>query len=150
MITKLRIAALALVLAACGDASPSPEPGTAGPSITPTPAGQSISPSPEPSGERSPTPTTYTVRGGDTLSSISRQFGVTVAQLQAWNAERHPGLVTDPNDLEAGWELIVSGDPGATPAATPVVTPRPATPAPSVQPSASSTRMKEPVPRCSR
>ena len=57
--------------------------------------------------------------GGDTLFSIARAWNTTVAQLQAWNAERYPSLATNPDALEAGWVLIVSGDPSATPVATP-------------------------------
>jgi peptidoglycan/xylan/chitin deacetylase (PgdA/CDA1 family) len=77
---------------------------------------------------------TYTVQPGDTLSSIARDWGTTVAQLQAWNGEAYPSLISDPNALQAGWELIVSGDPSATPVATPVITPVPATPAPTLAP----------------
>ena len=62
----------------------------------------------------------YVVVGGDTLFSIARAWGTTVAQLQAWNAERYPSLVTNPDGLEAGWVLIVAGDPSATPVATSV------------------------------
>jgi peptidoglycan/xylan/chitin deacetylase (PgdA/CDA1 family) len=130
------LAVVVLLLTACTGASP--DPGTASPSVSAPPTSEPASPSADPSGAPSENPTTYTVRAGDTLSSISRQWGVTVAQLQAWNAERYPRLVADPNDLEAGWELIVSGDPGATPVATPVVTPRPATPAPTAPPPAGS------------
>jgi peptidoglycan/xylan/chitin deacetylase (PgdA/CDA1 family) len=78
------------------------------------------------------------VQVGDTLSSIAREWGATVAQLQAWNAERYPSLASDPDTLQAGWVLIVSGDPAATPAPTPVVTPVPATPPPSTPPPAGS------------
>jgi len=78
------------------------------------------------------------VVGGDTLFSIARAWNTTVAQLQAWNAERYPSLATTPDTLEAGWVLIVSGDPSATPAATPAGTPRPATPVPTSTPPVAS------------
>ena len=73
----------------------------------------------------SPTPgvTTYTVRAGDSLSSIARAWGTTVQQLQAWNAERYPSLLTDPNALQVGWVLIVAQGPDTTP--LPTVQPTP-------------------------
>ena len=45
-----------------------------------------------------------------------------MAQLQAWNAERYPSLADDPGTLQAGWTLVVSGDPDATPLPTLVPT----------------------------
>lgn len=95
------------------------------------------SPSQGPAATASPiVGTTYTVRPGDSLSSIARAFGTTVAQLQAWNAERYPSLVTNPDRIEPGWVLLVSGDPGVTPIPTP--TPPPATPRPTAPPSGAS------------
>jgi peptidoglycan/xylan/chitin deacetylase (PgdA/CDA1 family) len=74
------------------------------------------------------------VVGGDTLYSIARAWNTTVAQLQVWNADRYPSLVTNPDALEAGWVLIVSGDPSATPQ-PPAATPTPpASPVPTAQP----------------
>lgn len=46
--------------------------------------------------------TFYTVRPGDTLSSIAREFGTTVQNLVAWNQ------ITDVNLIFAGQTLIVS------------------------------------------
>jgi peptidoglycan/xylan/chitin deacetylase (PgdA/CDA1 family) len=71
--------------------------------------------------------TTYLVVGGDTLFSIARRFGTTVAQLQAWNADRYPALANDPGRLEAGWRLVVAATPGATAVPTPAATAPPAT-----------------------
>ena len=115
---------IALLLAACGESSPAPTdvPGTPSASETdspgPTPTGEATG---EPTVEPTATPAmrTYTVRAGDTLSSIARAWDTTVEQLQAWNAERYPSLATNPNVVEPGWELIVSGDPDATPLPTP-------------------------------
>jgi peptidoglycan/xylan/chitin deacetylase (PgdA/CDA1 family) len=123
---------LALLLAACGQSSPSPGAASATPSAsaepTPeaTPTGQPT-PTPPQTGQPSPSSvaTVYTVRAGDTLSSIARAWGTSVAQLQAWNADRYPSLADNPNVVEPGWELIVSGDPDATPRPTPVATPVP-------------------------
>ena len=46
--------------------------------------------------------TTYTVQGGDTLSSIARAWGTSVAQLQAWNAVAYPSLVHRPEHARGG------------------------------------------------
>jgi peptidoglycan/xylan/chitin deacetylase (PgdA/CDA1 family) len=124
--------AATLLLAACAPAvSPTPIPtqsASAQPSLVETPFG-TILPSEVESSAPSPTAsqsgTTYTVRGGDTLSSIARAWGTTVQQLQAWNASSHPSLLTDPNTLVVGWILTVSADPGATPVPTIVPTAAP-------------------------
>jgi len=123
--------AVALLLAAC-TAPPTPTPtptgSVGGATPTPTPfatilPGESASAAPSPSASASGT--TYLVRAGDTLSSIARDWGTTVAQLQAWNVATYPTLAADPNTLQAGWLLIVAGDPGATPLPTIVPTPPP-------------------------
>jgi len=72
--------------------------------------------------------TEYTVRAGDSLAGIARAHGTSTAQLQAWNAERHPSLATNPNVIEPGWVLIVSADPGVTPLPAPTATPQPMPP----------------------
>jgi len=128
---------VALVMTACGasnGASSSPSASVHGGVFTPTPipstsadatASPSIGSSPSPGGM------TYTVRAGDTLLSIARAFGTTSQQLQAWNAERHPSLLTNPDVVEPGWVLVVSGDPNVTPLPTPAppaATPRPTPP----------------------
>jgi peptidoglycan/xylan/chitin deacetylase (PgdA/CDA1 family) len=110
-----------LLLVACGGGlDPSPVPPSASATI-----GQ---PSPEPSPGPTQDGTTYAVQGGDSLSSIARAWGTTVAQLQAWNAGRYPSLADDPDSLQAGWVLLVAAQAGATP--LPSSTPRPATPPP--------------------
>ena len=52
----------------------------------------------------------YTVQSGDTLSGIAEEYGVTVAELQAWNN------ISNPNDIYAGEVLKIytngSGDSG--------------------------------------
>jgi peptidoglycan/xylan/chitin deacetylase (PgdA/CDA1 family) len=138
-VTSSRLAAvllaLATALAACGgQQSPSPSAGgpsqppgsgSGEPSASPTLAG-SFSPVASPSLDPTPSQTTtYTVRPGDTLFSIARTWGTTVPQLQAWNAERYPALAADPDVLQSGWVLVVSGDPNATPQPTAVPTTRP-------------------------
>jgi peptidoglycan/xylan/chitin deacetylase (PgdA/CDA1 family) len=124
--------AVILMLTACApEVSPTPSAtgsGSQPPSPTATPRGSAAgSTSFAPSPTETVTGATYTVRGGDTLSSIARTWGTTVAQLQAWNGASHPSLLTDPNTLQAGWILIVAGDPGTTPlpTAAPTVAPTP-------------------------
>ena len=113
---------LALLLALSACATPAATPGA-----TPTvgqPGGGTFSPAPTASGDPgdSPAPsagptatpvsgTTYTVRRGDSLSSIARAYGTSSQQLQSWNADRYPSLATNPGIIESGWVLIVSGDP---------------------------------------
>jgi peptidoglycan/xylan/chitin deacetylase (PgdA/CDA1 family)/LysM repeat protein len=142
---RARAALVSLVVALVGCGGPSPSPTGSAPSVAPS------TPSAPPSGGGVPsaTPTaaasagadvtTYTVQGGDTLFSIARAWATTVAQLQAWNAERYPSLATDPDTLEAGWVLVVAAAPGATPAATSPPTQRP-TPAPTQPPVSSGCR----------
>ena len=125
--------AILLVLTAC---APAPSPDPSQPGVSTAPSG-TLGPSESPFGTAfasgslfptaSPTPgfVIYVVRGGDTLFSISRAWSTTVPQLQAWNADRYPSLATDPGTLQVGWELIVSGDPAATPLPTSVPTPTP-------------------------
>jgi peptidoglycan-N-acetylglucosamine deacetylase len=129
------LCAALVLLAACARPGPSPSAsGGAGPT---TPASPSVPVSGDPS---VPPPSasiegaTYVVVGGDTLFSIARAWDTSVAQLQAWNGSRYPSLLTSPDVLEAGWILVVSGDPSATPLPTSRATPRPATPAPTPQP----------------
>jgi peptidoglycan/xylan/chitin deacetylase (PgdA/CDA1 family) len=126
---------LCLVLVACsGHGSPSPGLPTATPSVSASPSADAPSATPQPTAPAGFT--TYVVQGGDTLSSVARDWGTTVSQLQAWNADRYPSLVDDPDSLEAGWVLIVAADPGATPVATSTA----ATPSPSPPPVASGCR----------
>jgi N-acetylmuramoyl-L-alanine amidase/LysM repeat protein len=98
----------------------------------------------------------YTVKLGDTLYSIARAWGVTVATIQEANG------IEDPNDLKAGRVIVIPGGtpPGTTPTTsatpitdatpTPSTTPTPAataeaTPAPAPQPQAPSTEVGDPL-----
>ncbi len=127
--------AVVVTLAACAPLGvPSPqasvprEPATGGVVFSPMPSAQAsdpgvptLTPIPVPSDQ-----TSYLVRGGDSLSSIARGHQTTVEQLKAWNADRYPSLVTSPNVIEPGWNLVVATDAAITP--NPV--PSPATPTP--------------------
>ena len=124
--------AVVLLTSACAPAvSPSPSALATASRQPSSSASASASGSPVESESLAPSPsgpaggTTYTVRSGDTLSSIARAWGTSVAQLQAWNANAYPSLLTDPNTLQAGWILIVAGDPGTTPLPTLAPTPAP-------------------------
>jgi hypothetical protein len=68
-----------------------------------------------------PTPTplptflVYTVRPGDTLTSIARQFGTTARSIAFWNRITYPSLDPDspdyaPDSIKAGWNLLLVPD----------------------------------------
>jgi peptidoglycan/xylan/chitin deacetylase (PgdA/CDA1 family) len=139
--------AVLVVMTACSTPAATPSPSVSAPALggtftpSPSPSAQgtpteSPAASPSPGGSESPVAgTSYTVRRGDTLAAIARAYGTSTQQLQAWNSERYPSLADNPNVIEPGWELIVSGDPNATPRPQP--TAAPATPSPSSPPSGS-------------
>src|SRR4029079_13648077 len=89
-----------------------------------------------------PTPTplptflVYTVRSGDTLTSIAREQGTTARSIAFWNRQRYPSLDPDspryaPNRIEIGWELLlvpnVELDPEDLPDPSPSETASPST-----------------------
>jgi LysM repeat protein len=82
-----------------------------GPGATPVPGRSTVpaastdpnaSPSSNPGAGPLPTPEQYVVQRGDTLTSIARRFGITVAQLLAANPQ-----VQDPNSIRFGYALTV-------------------------------------------
>jgi len=81
----------------------------------------------------------YTVQRGDSLAAIARAYSTTSQQLQAWNAVRYPSLAGNPNVIEPGWVLVVSGAANVTPRPVPVPTAAPATPKSTAQPTAKPT-----------
>jgi LysM repeat protein len=74
------------------DASGTTPPASAEPSVA-------TSPTPVPE----PTPQTYTVRSGDNLSRIARQFGVTVDQILDANKD----TISNPNRISVGQVIVI-------------------------------------------
>lgn len=68
----------------------------------------------------SPTPFTYTIKSGDTISSIALQFGVSMDDLQAANPE------ISPNSMSIGQVIKIPSDPD-NPSGEPTPTPAPFT-----------------------
>jgi len=60
-------------------------------------------------------PSTVTVKSGDSLSKIASRAGVSVDALVQANVGRYPGLATNRNAIQIGWNLSVPGA-GARPA----------------------------------
>ena len=106
-----------VALAACSTPAATPS-SSVGPPLPSTEPSDSPSGSPGTSAPPSDTPetgATYTVQRGDSLASIARAYGTTTQQVQAWNEDHYPSLATNPNVIEPGWVLVVTGDPDATP-----------------------------------
>jgi hypothetical protein len=149
----LRTAGIVLVAVACvprpavpGEPSNAVGSGSAVPgetaAVEPTDAG----PTPRPSFVRptplpAPTFLMYTVRSGDTLTSIARTFRTTPRSIAFWSRGEHPSLdpesaTYNPDRLEIGWILLLvpgsvvdeSDLPDSTPPATTAPSP-PASPA---------------------
>lgn len=81
-----------------------------------------------------PTFATYTVRGGDTLTSLAKRFETTLESLAYWNRARYPSLDPEspayrPDRIEVGWQLsYIPGtvvDPENLPPASESPTPEP-------------------------
>lgn len=78
-----------------------------------------VAPRPLPSNS----PATVTVKSGDSLSKLAQRAGVSVEALVQANLTRYPGLATNRNAIQVGWNLQV---PGANAqATTPATTPQP-------------------------
>ena len=104
---------LALAVVACLPASVRPP---APPSATPRPS-PSASPMPSPTpGPPTPTPgptfALYTVKRGDTLTSIARRFKTDGRSIAYWNRDTYPGLDPEaagyrPDAIKIGWVLKI-------------------------------------------
>ncbi len=77
-------------------ASPSPSPSLASPSIAPSPTATPA-----------PTPLVYTVKAGDTLSKIAKQFGVSLDAL----IEANKATITNPDRINIGDQIIIPTPP---------------------------------------
>jgi LysM repeat protein len=114
--------AIAGIIAAC-----IPTTGRVTPTDAPAASAGVASPVASPSGPSSrpsfvrPTPTplptflVYTVRPGDTLTSIARLFGTTARSIAFWNRATYPSLDPDsarfsPDAIKAGWNLMLVPD----------------------------------------
>ena len=149
------------LLASKPGSSATPAEPSGAPSASPSPAAPTfIRPTPSPQ----PSFAAYTVRPGDTLSSIAREFRTTARSIAWWNRGAYPSLdpeseAYDPNHLEIGWVLAILPDtvvdennpptpsPGPSQSAGPLVTPG-ATPGPppTAGPSASPRPTTVPLP----
>jgi len=116
-----------LIMPVCGTPTPTTSPTPSGPTLTPTTSPTPATPTPTPTTSptpATPTPTpsptspcevTYIVQPGDTLSSIARRFGTTVAAIVAANG------IVNPDFIWVGQRLIipVCGTPVPTPTPSP-------------------------------
>ena len=113
-----------LLLTSCSsqELNSAPQPSTLVPFLTstagtlPTPEGLVAAQTPLPR----PTPFTYTVQKGDTISSIAFKFGVSMDDLQAANPE------ISPNTMSIGQVIKIPSNPG-NPSGEPTPTPAPFT-----------------------
>lgn len=142
-------AAATVLLAACelgplpAATSTSTAPGTtsAGPPSGGSPVGSPattafpsfVRPTPTPE----PTPISYAVVAGDTLTSIARRFGTAARSIALWNRARYPSLDPEspdyaPDRIEIGWTLTII--PGVVVDET-ELTPPPAPSSPTALPS---------------
>jgi LysM repeat protein len=117
---------LLIFLTACASPSPqsTPKPSTLPPYLTATPqtplqlTPEGLVPLTTPL--PSPTPFTYTVRQGETISSIALKFGVSIDDLTAANPE------VSPNAMSVGTVLKIPGNPD-NPSGEPTPSPAPFT-----------------------
>jgi len=120
----LLLSALIFLWTACAPqpTQPTPQPGDLLPYLTathaalPTPEGLVPLTTPLPS----PTPFTYTVGPGETISSVALKFGVSIDDLQAANPE------VNPNAMSVGQVLKIPSNPD-NPSGEPTPTPAPFT-----------------------
>jgi hypothetical protein len=114
--------------------TPAPAP-AATPSPTPSPRPVEptfLRPTPSPQ----PTFASYTVKPGDTLTSIARLYRTTGRSIAWWNRGRYPSLDPEspsykPDSIQAGWVLAVLPGAVVDDNNPPTPSPGPGTPAPS-------------------
>ncbi len=74
---------------------------------SPTPTIAVATATPEPTPIPAPTPQIYVVKGGDTLSAIAREFGLTLDQLREANKD----TITDANRISVGDQIVIPTPP---------------------------------------
>ena len=79
-------------------------PGAPGASPSPSVAVETASPSP--TTPAVPTPQVYVVKGGDNMTKIAKNFGLTVDQVMTANP-----AIKDPNKIAIGDEIIIPAPP---------------------------------------
>lgn len=146
-LTVLAVAVIACVPTPVGRESP----GTSGPAGSlaegsPTPVATPAGPTPLPSFVYpTPTPTppfaAYTVKRGDTLTSLALRFKTSARSIAYWNRVTYPSLDPDsaayqPNRLEVGWVLLYLPGQVVDPEDLPTLSPSPTpSPSPTLSPS---------------
>ena len=110
------LAAALLVTLAVGGCLPASVRPTPAPTPTPSPTPTPLpTPTPTP-GPPTPTPAptfeTYTVKRGDTLTSIAKRFKTDGRSIAYWNRDRYKSLNPEsaryaPNDIKVGWTLNI-------------------------------------------
>lgn len=76
----------------------------------------------------------YTIKKGDTLSKIAKQYGTTVSALASANSIKDPDKIRAGATINIPESAAAPAQPAATPAPTPAAAPAPATPAPATTP----------------
>jgi LysM domain-containing protein len=115
-------------------AGPSTAPGPSPTATLAEPTFTRPTPSPE------PTFTAYTVRAGDSLSSIAKTYATTPRSIAWWNRGTYPSLDPEsptyqPNRIELGWTLTILPGAVVDDNNPPTPSPPPATPTPRPSPS---------------
>jgi hypothetical protein len=108
------VAGLAVALAACLPATVARPSGSPPPTARPTPTPEPTPPPPPAPPTPTPAPTfaLYTVKRGDTLSSIAKTFKTDARSVSYWNRDRYKSLDPEaaryaPDRIKVGWVLQI-------------------------------------------
>jgi hypothetical protein len=77
--------------------------------VTPAPQPQGTTPAPGTTQISTPGDCIYTVKAGDVLSIIAQKFGVADAKSIACKADSSGCDLTDPDQIQPGWQVIIPG-----------------------------------------
>jgi hypothetical protein len=80
-----------------------------GMTVTPAPQPQGTTPAPGTTQISTPGDCIYTVKAGDVLSIIAQKFGVADAKSIACKADSSGCDLTDPDQIQLGWQVIIPG-----------------------------------------